>query len=192
MRFFIPVILFSTMLVGCGSGFNSEELRLIREHRGGLMPVMSISNHSDSLLLRTPSHEMSRKMARSEEFGLLKKSMLTTVKDPANDGVGIAAPQVGVLRRVVAVQRFDKPNEEFEIFLNPEIVSRSAEQKFGGEGCLSVPDLSGNVERSEWIVLRYRDEEYHLREDTIKGFTAVIFQHEVDHLDGRLFIDYLK
>lgn len=180
------------MLVGCSGGFSKEESWLIGAHRGGVMPVMSIANRADSLLLRASSHGVSRAMARSTEFEMLKKSMLATVKDPANEGVGIAAPQVGVLRRVVAVQRFDKVGEEFEIFLNPEIVGRSAEQKFGGEGCLSVPDLSGNVERSEWIVLRYHDEDYRLREDTIKGFTAVIFQHEVDHLDGRLFIDYLK
>ena len=108
------------------------------------------------------------------------------------DGVGLAAPQVGVLRRVVAVQRFDKQGEPFEFFLNPEILGRSSATQFGGEGCLSVPDLSGNVERAEWIVLRYRDEEWREHQDTIRGFTAVIFQHEVDHLYGRLFIDYLK
>jgi peptide deformylase len=115
--------------------------------------------------------------------------MLATVKDPANEGVGIAAPQVGLLRRMVAVQRFDKAGEPFEFFLNPEIIAMLGENKPGGEGCLSVPDMRGVVSRSHHIVLRYRDVDFVEHTDTIEGFTAVIFQHEVDHLDGVLYID---
>lgn len=192
MKRFLVVILFSLLSVGCGSQFSSSEQALIREADGGVMRVVKIDQQVDSLFLRQHSLSISRVMAKSEDFGLLKRSMLLTVKDPANDGVGIAAPQVGILRRVVAVQRFDKEGEPFEFSLNPEIVARSEKSQFGGEGCLSVPELSGNVERAEWIVLRYRDESYVEHQDTIRGFTAVIFQHEVDHLDGRLFIDYLK
>lgn len=189
----IFVFLFCTVVfVACGEDFSKAERALIRKYNGDIMPVMSIASKADSLLLRQNSLEVSERMALAEEFPLLKRSMLSTVKDPQNEGVGIAAPQVGVLRRVVAVQRFDKQGEPFEFFLNPEILRRSSTTLFGGEGCLSVPDLSGNVERAEWIVLRYRDEEWREYQDTIRGFTAVIFQHEVDHLYGRLFIDYLK
>lgn len=185
-------LLLAFSLVACAERLSESEQALIRRHGGGIMPVMSITQEADSLLLRRSSAELSESIALSEDFALLKASMLATVRDPENEGVGIAAPQVGVLRRVVAVQRFDKEGEPFEFFLNPQIVERSSTTQFGGEGCLSVPDLSGNVERAEWIVLRYRDETWREHQETIKGFTAVIFQHEVDHLDGRLFIDYLK
>lgn len=185
-------LLLAFSLVACAERLSESEQALIRRHGGGIMPVMSIAHETDSLLLRRSSAELSESIALSEDFALLKASMLATVRDPENDGVGIAAPQVGVLRRVVAVQRFDKEGEPFEFFLNPQIVERSSTTQFGGEGCLSVPDLSGNVERAEWIVLRYRDEAWREHQEMIKGFTAVIFQHEVDHLDGRLFIDYLK
>ena len=192
MRRIFVFLLCAVVFVACGEDFSKAERALIRKYKGDIMPVMSIASKADSLLLRQNSLKVSERMALAEEFTLLKRSMLSTVKDPQNEGVGIAAPQVGVLRRVVAVQRFDKQGEPFEFFLNPEILSRSSTTQFGGEGCLSVPDLSGNVERAEWIVLRYRDEEWREHQDTIRGFTAVIFQHEVDHLYGRLFIDYLK
>jgi peptide deformylase len=132
---------------------------------------------------------MDEKMVGSEELATICRRMLATVKDPANEGVGIAAPQVGLLRRMVAVQRFDKAGEPFEFFLNPEIIAMLGENIPGGEGCLSVPDMRGVVSRSHHIVLRYRDVDFVEHTDTIEGFTAVIFQHEVDHLDGVLYID---
>ena len=106
--------------------------------------------------------------------------------------MGIAAPQVGVSRRLIAVQRFDKPGEPFCFYVNPEIVWYSQTRLPGSEGCLSIPGVSGSVLRSERIVVRYLDEEsLRMAADTVEGFTAVIFQHEVDHLDGVLFIDRL-
>lgn len=162
---------------------------MIYRGEGEVMQVMSIANREDSLLLRKVSKPMDKTMVCSEEFSTLCRRMLATVKDLANEGVGIAAPQVGLLRRMVAVQRFDKQGEPFEFFLNPEIVAMLGEKKSGGEGCLSVPNRYGQVMRSQHIVLRYRDEDFVEHTDTIVGFTAVIFQHEVDHLDGILYID---
>jgi peptide deformylase len=118
--------------------------------------------------------------------------MLATVQNPENEGVGIAAPQVGILRRVVAVQRFDKEGEPFEFYVNPEIVEFGDEMELGGEGCLSVPDFSGDVWRAQRIVIKYRDEKFAEHTETIEGFTAVIFQHEIDHLDGILYIDRME
>ena len=177
------------VFVACGEDFSKAERALIRKYNGDIMPVMSIASKTDSLLLRQNSLKVSERMALAEEFTLLKRSMLSTVKDPQNEGVGIAAPQVGLLRRMVAVQRFDKAGEPFEFFLNPEIIAMLGENKPGGEGCLSVPDMRGVVSRSHHIVLRYRDVDFVEHTDTIEGFTAVIFQHEVDHLDGVLYID---
>ena len=149
-----------------------------------IMYVLSVAEPEDSLQLREVCLPVSERMLQSKDYA--------TVQDPENEGVGIAAPQVGVLRRMVAVQRFDKEGEPFEFFLNPEIVERIGEKQSGGEGCLSVPDMRGDVERWQKIRLRYHDEQFAEREEIIEGFTAVIFQHELDHLDGRLFIDYIE
>ena len=103
--------------------------------------------------------------------------MLATVCDTTDRGVGIAAPQVGVSRRLIAVQRFDKPGEPFCFYVNPEIVWYSQTRLPGSEGCLSIPGVSGSVLRSERIVVRYLDEEsLRMAADTVEGFTAVIFR----------------
>ena len=188
MKRFIVGIISLVMFVGCG-GFSLQEREIIYRGEGDIMQVMSIANLEDSLLLRRVSKPMDEKMVGSEELSTLCRRMLATVKDPANEGVGIAAPQVGLLRRMVAVQRFDKAGEPFEFFLNPEIIAMLGEKRLGGEGCLSVPNRYGQVMRSQHIVLRYRDVDFVEHTDTIEGFTAVIFQHEVDHLDGVLYVD---
>ena len=153
---------------------------------------MSIANEPDSLLLRTPSKPLNKKLLQQDEFQTLCFRMLATVQNPENEGVGIAAPQVGILRRLVAVQRFDKKGKPFEFFINPEIVDKDSTLVAGGEGCLSVPEIYDDVERSQRITLLYYDADFVQHEEVIEGFTAVIFQHEIDHLDGKLFIDYLQ
>lgn len=175
--------------VGCSSGFTEQERELIMSGEEDLMHVTSIADEQDLLVLRSISEPLTQDMVQSKEFKRLCQRMLATVQNPEHEGVGIAAPQVGVLRRVVAVQRFDKEGEPFEFFVNPEIVEFGEEQALGGEGCLSVPEISGQVMRAQSLVLRYRDVDFVERTEHIEGFTAVIFQHEIDHLDGVLFID---
>jgi peptide deformylase len=181
----------SLAMMGCGESFTSAEREVICRGEG-IMRVLSIDNEADSLFLREESLPISESMLQTKEWTLLRERMLLTVQDPEATGVGIAAPQVGIHRNVVAVQRFDKEGEPFEFFINPEIIEHVGERADGGEGCLSVPELYGNVSRWQEIVLRYRDEEFVEHTERIEGFTAVIFQHEVDHLSGRLFIDYLS
>jgi peptide deformylase len=137
--------------------------------------------------------------------------MVATVTHPSQDGVGIAGPQVGLNRRVIAVQRFDKEGEPFEVYPNVRILWTSDSLATGPEGCLSVPDKRGDVLRSQEIVIEYADiagveqsrqgirlksnrctKPVPMVRDTVSGFTAVIFQHEVDHLDGVLYIDRLR
>ena len=116
-----------------------------------------------------------------------------------SNGVGLAAPQIGINRNVVAVQRFDKEGHPFEVYPNISIVEYSDSLASGPEGCLSVPDRRGDVLRSTEIIIEYADmaalskgsKEIPMVRDTISGFTAVIFQHETDHLDGVLYIDRL-
>ena len=179
-------------LAACGETFTVAEREVIHAGGHGIMRVLSIDNEADSLALREESRPMSESLLRTEEYALLRERMLQTVQNPEAEGVGIAAPQVGVRRAVIAVQRFDKEGEPFEFFLNPEIIELLGEKADGGEGCLSVPELYGNVSRWQHILLRYRDEQWVEHTEHIEGFTAVIFQHEVDHLSGRLFIDYLS
>lgn len=192
MRRLLIVITAALSLVSCRGGFTSAEREIIYAGEGDIMRVLSIDNEADSLTLRQESLPVEEAMIESEEFLHLCNRMLATVQNPDNEGVGIAAPQVGILRRIVAVQRFDKEGHPFEFFLNPEIVEYEGPTQLGSEGCLSVPDISDDVERWQRIRLRYRDEAFAECEEVIEGFTAVIFQHEIDHLDGVLFIDYIK
>ncbi|MBE6221374.1 MAG: peptide deformylase [Rikenellaceae bacterium] len=179
--------------VGCGSeGFTPHEKEVIAAGEVDIMALTTIANEQDSILLRSKSEPLTREMVESKEFEVLCRRMLATVQDPLNEGVGIAAPQVGLLRRLVAVQRFDKEGEPFEFFVNPEIVELGDDVELGGEGCLSVPEIRGEVRRAQSLVLRYRDAAFEERTERVEGFTAVIFQHEIDHLDGVLFIDKME
>lgn len=192
MKRFLIHIFAMTLLASCTKGFTPDERKVIYGGEEEIMRVLSIANKQDSLTLRSTSKPLKRDMVSQDEFSTLCRRMLTTVQNPENEGVGIAAPQVGILRRLVAVQRFDKEGEPFEFFINPEIVDKDDRLVAGGEGCLSVPEIYDDVERSQRITLRYYDSSFTPHEEVIEGFTAVIFQHEIDHLDGKLFIDYLK
>ena len=177
---------------GCSGGFSAAEEETIHAGKGEIMRILTVGNPADSLVLRQKAAPVTGRMLRTDDYAVLRRRMLATVQDPQNTGVGIAAPQVGILRRMIAVQRFDKPGEPFCFYVNPEIVWYSQTRLPGSEGCLSIPGVSGSVLRSERIVVRYLDEEsLRMAADTVEGFTAVIFQHEVDHLDGVLFIDRL-
>ena len=123
---------------------------------------------------------------------ILEKRMYLTVQDPEHAGVGIAAPQVGINKNLIWVQRFDKAGEPFEFFINPKIIWRSKLTRLGAEGCLSIPDRREEIERSYAIRLQYWDKKGNIIEENIEGFTAVIFQHEVDHLYGILYPDRLE
>ncbi len=157
------------------------------------MRLWTTDVEADSLFLRKASKELSGKHIASPEFAVLKAGMLSTVNDPENRGVGIAAPQVGLPYRLIAVQRFDKEGEPFEFYINPRITWYSETRKGGVEGCLSIPGINGMVERSDEIEISYTDETTgEIVNEKVKGYTAVIFQHEADHLDGILFTDRIK
>ena len=157
-----------------------------------VMRVLTIDHRKDSLVLRTPSRELPAELVAESEYKELERKLIATVTSPEQDGVGIAAPQVGILRRVVAVQRFDKEGEPFEVYPNIRVIRTRGEMVAGGEGCLSVPDRRGEVLRYQDIDISYTSP-YTLKDtvETVQGFTAVIFQHETDHLDGVLYIDKL-
>ena len=180
------------MLTGCGgtaARLTTEETELVMSS-DGLMRVLLVTSREDSLLLRKHCTDLTAEDLQSEVYDRLARRMVTTVTDSTQDGVGLAAPQVGLSRRVVAVMRYDKPGYPFEVYPNIHIEYFSDQKQTGPEGCLSIPDIAGDVERSQQVVIRYTDPETlsELR-DTVDGYTAVIFQHEVDHLEGILFTD---
>lgn len=172
-------------------GFTKQELAILAK-ADSIMRVLTIEDGSDLAVLRSISTDFSDEALLSDEFKRLSELMIATVTHPSQDGVGIAGPQVGLSRRVVAVQRFDKEGEPFEVYPNVKIIWASDSLAIGGEGCLSVPNRRGDVARSTKIVIEYKSQpDLQTVQDTISGFTAVIFQHEIDHLDGILYIDRL-
>lgn len=108
-------------------------------------------------------------------------------------GVGIAAPQVGRLLRIVIVDVSAKKHITHHghlVLVNPEITQREGMKK-GREGCMSIPDFTGNVNRAEKITLEAQDENGNRHEYLMQGYEARAVQHELDHLDGLLFLDRL-
>lgn len=194
-RYFIfPILSIIVFFIGAckqkSITFNDSEIDIITAFKGSIMPLVTINSETDSLFLRKLSAPLNIADVKSEYFISLANSMLLTVTNPENEGVGIAAPQVGVSKQLIAVQRIDKEGEPFEFYVNPKIVSFSGDKKTGGEGCLSVPGMKGLVDRYQEIVIEYNDiEDFTIKSDTVEGFTAVIFQHEIDHLNGILYID---
>lgn len=192
MKRFLIIVTTLMALASCtGNGWSDSESRLIMEG-DGLMRVLTVDDPADSLILREPSAMMSVEELKAPEYEALARRMVITVTDPSQDGVGIAGPQVGVLRRVVAVQRLDKEGEPFEVYPNIRIVAFRGEPVSGPEGCLSVPGRRGKVLRWRDIDIEYTSPKT-LQDtlETVQGFTAVIFQHECDHLDGVLYTDKL-
>jgi peptide deformylase len=108
-------------------------------------------------------------------------------------GVGLAAPQVNVSQRVIAVEFGDEEDEtvppKLYTVVNPEILKPSREKVMGIEGCLSIPELVGEVERSESVIVKGQNRHGQPIKIKAKGWLARIFQHEVDHLNGILFTD---
>lgn len=132
--------------------------------------------------------EVLRKICRpykdvSDRTREMLDDMLETMRDSM--GVGIAAPQVGVMRRAFIIE--PEPGRVIE-FINPEVLESSGEQ-WGVEGCLSVPGLIGDVKRPEYVKVKALDRNGEEFEMELEGFDAIVFSHENDHLDGILYID---
>lgn len=136
--------------------------------------------------LRIKSKEIEPDRIRTKEIGDFAKSMgLTMLK---KDGVGLAAPQTGKNIRLIAVNT----KEGVIIMYNPKIVRKSLAKEYGEEGCLSVPEIFGEVKRNKKIKCRYQDRDGRIIHVDAEGLLARVIQHEIDHLDGILFIDKAK
>lgn len=170
--------------------FTAEEKKLIQSGDAKtMMKVIQITDEKELKILTSVSSDID---VKDKLLPVLAQRMFLSMTDPANPGIGIAAPQVGINKNVFWVQRFDKEGEPFEFYINPKIIWRSALLRKGMEGCLSIPDISGEVLRNYTIQLTYYDKEGKFHEEIVEGFTAVVFQHEYDHLNGILFTTRLK
>lgn len=119
----------------------------------------------------------------------LVTDMLETMYDA--NGIGLAATQVDVHERLIVIDVSEERNEPI-VLINPEIVWASDEKQVGDEGCLSVPGIYDGVERSSAIRVRALDAEGRSRELSAEGLLAVCIQHEMDHLMGKVFVEYLS
>ncbi|AZQ42975.1 peptide deformylase [Nonlabens ponticola] len=156
------------------------------------MRVFKITNESDSLLLRQQSSYV-KPDPNDKVLVQLIDRMYATVRDSMSLGAGIAAPQVGILKNVVWVQRFDKEGYPFEVFINPVITNYSDEKQDCREGCLSIPNRTDTLTmRAKTVLVKYDNLEQTNIVESITDFTAVVVQHEVDHLRGILYLDHLK
>jgi peptide deformylase len=140
-------------------------------------------------LLRKKSAAVERVDA---ELKALADDMLETMYGAP--GVGLAAVQVGVLRRLIVLDTTSKEEEERQplVLINPEILQLGTETRVYEEGCLSIPDVRLEIERPATVKVRYLDREGQLQELAADGLLATVIQHEIDHLDGKLIIDFLS
>ena len=175
------------------STFNTAQTKLIMSADAKTpMRVFKINNKSDSILLRQKCEDVVV-TPNDPVLRAFTDRLLTTVRDSMSLGVGIAAPQVGILKNIIWVQRFDKAPFPFECYINPKITKYTVKKQDCKEGCLSIPNKTATTtNRAYAILLEYDklDGTHHI--EMIEDFTAVIFQHEIDHLSGKLFIDYLE
>lgn len=124
----------------------------------------------------------------SPAFQTLLDDMFQTMYEAP--GIGLAASQVDVHKRFMVIDVSEEKTLP-QVFINPEIVSRQGEQVYQ-EGCLSVPGIYADVARADAITVRYLDRQGKAQELSTDGLLAVCIQHEMDHLDGKLFVDYLS
>jgi peptide deformylase len=150
------------------------------------MAILTIRHYPDPVLQQVaqPIPEI------DETTKALAQDMVETMY--AAPGVGLAAPQVGISQRLIVLDCSPKGEPaQLIIAVNPEIVSREGEQ-FEEEGCLSVPDYYCRIHRAQRVRVRFLDLQGQTVEMESEGFQAVAFQHEIDHLDGLLFVDRLS
>lgn len=197
---YFVVLVIAVILSSCSSSkpifnttFSAEQSELIlNSDATAPMRVYKITNKQDSLLLRTKSEYIK---ANPNDLVLKQfvNRLYATVRDSISLGVGIAAPQVGISKNIIWVQRFDKENMPFEVYLNPVITNYSEEKQTQREGCLSIPNRTETLNtRAFSIVIEYDTMQAEHKTEIVEGFTAIIFQHEIDHLNGILYLDHLN
>ncbi len=189
--FFLLIFVVFSFSYSFSQRITKQEKALIKSESSSThLYVTQSTIPNDLKVLRVYSFQISN--PKRNIWEKLSKRMIATLQHPDHKGVGIAAPQVGINRRIVIVQRFDKEEKPFETIINPEILNSSDSLWKRIEGCLSIPEIRDTVERSWEITVKYSTIDGKIKQEVVSGFTARIFQHEIDHLNGVLFTDYIK
>lgn len=133
----------------------------------------------------------------SSDFPNLKEFVSNMFETMYNsDGVGLAAPQVGQAIRIFVIDSTTEDEEDEpgikRAFINPVILEKSGDEWVMNEGCLSLPEIREDVSRPEIVKIRYFDEDFNEFTEEFSGFTSRVIQHEYDHLEGVMFVDYLN
>jgi peptide deformylase len=206
MKKIIIIFIFLALIVCCKGSFSKSGVRndnsfMFTEKQSDLimledslvpMRVLKINNKQDSINLRLKSSKVLVDSSNLELRHFVNR-LYSTVRDSISMGVGIAAPQVGVLKNIIWVQRFDKEGFPFEVYLNPKILKYTNKKQDCKEGCLSIPNRSDTTKnRAYAILISYDKMDGSHHTEMIEAFTAVIFQHEIDHLNGILYLDHLE
>jgi len=130
------------------------------------------------------------------DLDILLENMWETMYD--SSGVGLAAPQINRAIRIFLIdtepfmEEGEEENSIKKVFINPTILEEEGEEWSFNEGCLSIPDIREEVIRKSIITIKYQDENFEWHTDTFDGLTARVIQHEYDHIEGKLFIDYIS
>lgn len=149
-----------------------------------LLPILEFPDPR----LRTKAVPVDAADVATPAFQRLLDDMFETMYEAP--GIGLAASQVDVHKRFMVIDVSEEKNAP-QVFINPQILSRDGEQVYQ-EGCLSVPGIYADVTRANAITVRYLDRSGQAQELAADGLLAVCVQHEMDHLDGKLFVDYLS
>ena len=155
------------------------------------MSVLPIVTYDDDVLRKKakPVNE------NSEEIQTFIEDLFETMYN--SNGIGLAAPQVGTSLRIFVIDADGVMDEEEELygkmaFINPKIIEASDDQVSMDEGCLSIPEITDKVKRPSRIKVQFLDQNFNEKELDVDGWMSRVIQHEYDHLDGVLFIDYLS
>ncbi len=147
-------------------------------------------------ILLVPDKRLKTPCERVTDFNQSLCELARDLEDTMRGGigsVGVAAPQIGDMRRVTVVdtsghRKFGAESQGFFTLVNPQIIAREGERD-GREGCMSLPDFTANVRRAAKVTVRFQDLDGEFQEIRCEDFEAVAMQHEIDHLDGILFLD---
>jgi peptide deformylase len=142
-------------------------------------------------VLRKKAEPITKEFPKLKEF---VQNMFDTMYN--SDGVGLAAPQVGQAIRIFVIDSTIDDEDELpgikKAFINPEILEKSGDEWVMNEGCLSLPEIREDVLRPETVKIKYVDEDFNEHIEIYSGFTSRVIQHEYDHLEGVMFVDYLN
>lgn len=186
-KIFLLLVLFSVFAFS--QKYTKQEISIITE--GTINSALPIFQTSDSLQHRVLLDQSIDANPKDQYTKILVNRMKLALLSTGS-GVGIAAPQVGINRNIIWAKRFDKDGKPLEYFINPKILWRSEILNLGPEGDLSIEVFKDNFYRSQVIQVEYLDLDGKKHSEIVEGFTAVILQHEIDHLSGILISDKIK